>query len=408
MVHADHRRRTRRRRQSNSTSATSNCGEDTSSGTVTAWEPPIRFAYEEHGWSGEAPPVATEVTVTSRSGDRCVVRMVHSLFTDKDDWDDELESFETGWPGFFEVLRLYLQELRRRAGRDRARDGSRSRRRRRSLVEADLRAEPDRRQRRRPPRNHRRCTALAGTVERVHQDANSRDADGAARRTRRRRRGDRQLSRWARNHAAMASIFFYGDRRRRHRGGGTAEMVDVAAWLVRRRARSPPDDGLRAPTCWSCSARQRCICRAPASQPNTTPWFAPSVGNATQVISVVGVGGSSAKVDVFERTAAGWQPIGVGIPAFVGANGMAPQTHDGEMKTPMGDLHPGLRVRHRTESRRRPAVRPGRTGPLVGRRHEEPDLQHHAGVQEGRSARSTPIPPAAPRISRSRSTCTRS
>ena len=31
------------------------------------------------------------------------------------------------------------------------------------------------------------------------------------------------------------------------------------------------------------------------------PWFAPSVGNATQVISVVGVGGSKAKVDVYER-----------------------------------------------------------------------------------------------------------
>ncbi len=56
-------------------------------------------AYEEHGWSGEAPPVATEVAVTSHSGDRCVVRMVHSLFTAKDDWDDELESFETGLAG---------------------------------------------------------------------------------------------------------------------------------------------------------------------------------------------------------------------------------------------------------------------------------------------------------------------
>jgi len=81
-----------------------------SSGVITEWDPPVRFAYEEHGWSGEAPPVATEVVVTSHSGDRCVVRMVHSLFTDRDDWDDELESFETGWPGFFEVLRLYLRE----------------------------------------------------------------------------------------------------------------------------------------------------------------------------------------------------------------------------------------------------------------------------------------------------------
>lgn len=80
-----------------------------SSGVVTEWSPPVRLGYEERGWSGDAPPVATEVVVTSRSGDRCVVRMVHSLFTDRDDWDDELESFETGWPGFFEVLRLYLR-----------------------------------------------------------------------------------------------------------------------------------------------------------------------------------------------------------------------------------------------------------------------------------------------------------
>jgi uncharacterized protein YndB with AHSA1/START domain len=85
-----------------------NCGQDVSSGKVTGWDPPVRFAYEEYGWSGDAPPVATEVTVTSRSGDQCVVRMVHSLFTEKDDWDGELESFETGWPGFFEVLRVYL------------------------------------------------------------------------------------------------------------------------------------------------------------------------------------------------------------------------------------------------------------------------------------------------------------
>jgi L,D-peptidoglycan transpeptidase YkuD (ErfK/YbiS/YcfS/YnhG family) len=66
------------------------------------------------------------------------------------------------------------------------------------------------------------------------------------------------------------------------------------------------------------------------------PWFAGAVGGASQVISVVGVGGSNAKMDVYQRTAAGWQPVGVGIPAFIGANGMAPQTHDGEMKTPMG------------------------------------------------------------------------
>jgi L,D-peptidoglycan transpeptidase YkuD (ErfK/YbiS/YcfS/YnhG family) len=74
----------------------------------------------------------------------------------------------------------------------------------------------------------------------------------------------------------------------------------------------------------------------PTAAAAPTPWFADSVGAATQVISVVGVGDTTAKMDVYQRTAAGWQPIGVGIPAHIGANGMAPQTHDGQMKTPMG------------------------------------------------------------------------
>jgi uncharacterized protein YndB with AHSA1/START domain len=79
-----------------------------STGEVTAWEPPHRFGFIEREWSEGAPPVATEITVTSRSGDRCVVRMVHSLFASTDDWDEQLESFESGWPFFFEVLRIYL------------------------------------------------------------------------------------------------------------------------------------------------------------------------------------------------------------------------------------------------------------------------------------------------------------
>src|SRR5919106_4365203 len=37
---------------------------------------------------------------------------------------------------------------------------------------------------------------------------------------------------------------------------------------------------------------------APEGRADYTPWFAPQVGNATQVISVVGAGGSSAKIDV--------------------------------------------------------------------------------------------------------------
>ncbi len=79
-----------------------------SSGLVTFWEPPHQFGYVEIGWMEGAPPVATEITITSRAGGKCVVRMVHSLFASTDDWDDQLESFEGGWPAFFTVLKLYL------------------------------------------------------------------------------------------------------------------------------------------------------------------------------------------------------------------------------------------------------------------------------------------------------------
>lgn len=75
---------------------------------------------------------------------------------------------------------------------------------------------------------------------------------------------------------------------------------------------------------------------APLAQAQFTPWFAPAAGAATQVISVVGVGSSKAKVDVWQRGPGGWQPVAAGIPGWVGANGMAPQTHDGQMKTPLG------------------------------------------------------------------------
>ncbi len=71
----------------------------------------MRFGYVEREWAEGAPPVATAITVTARSGGRCVVRMVHSLFASTDDWDDQLEGFEGGWPGFFEVLRLHLKHF---------------------------------------------------------------------------------------------------------------------------------------------------------------------------------------------------------------------------------------------------------------------------------------------------------
>ena len=82
-----------------------------SPGVVTGWEPPRRFAYEEREWMEGAPPVATEVIVETRSGGTCVIRMVHSLFTSSEEWDNQLESFESGWPSYFKILQMYLEHF---------------------------------------------------------------------------------------------------------------------------------------------------------------------------------------------------------------------------------------------------------------------------------------------------------
>jgi uncharacterized protein YndB with AHSA1/START domain len=88
----------------------------TTSGEVTAWEPPFKFGYVERDWQEGAPPCATEIVITGRPGGKCVVRMVHSLFASTDDWDDQLESFEKGWPGFFEILGIYLAHFAGKKG----------------------------------------------------------------------------------------------------------------------------------------------------------------------------------------------------------------------------------------------------------------------------------------------------
>jgi L,D-peptidoglycan transpeptidase YkuD (ErfK/YbiS/YcfS/YnhG family) len=87
--------------------------------------------------------------------------------------------------------------------------------------------------------------------------------------------------------------------------------------------------------CAAFSAALVAVASAPPSLAES-PWFQANVGNATQVLSVVSTGGSTAKMDVWQRDANGWQPVGTAIPVHVGANGMVPQSHDGEMATPMG------------------------------------------------------------------------
>src|SRR5215831_5524009 len=83
-----------------------------SDATITGWEPPHRITAESKSFAPGGPPVATEWTVEARSGGTCLVRVVHSLFASTNDWDDQLEGTESGWPAFFRILRLYLTHFR--------------------------------------------------------------------------------------------------------------------------------------------------------------------------------------------------------------------------------------------------------------------------------------------------------
>jgi len=82
-----------------------------SDATITGWDPPHRITAESKSFAPGRPPVATEWTVEARSGGKCLVRVVHSLFASTDDWDDQLEGTESGWPAFFRILRLYLEHF---------------------------------------------------------------------------------------------------------------------------------------------------------------------------------------------------------------------------------------------------------------------------------------------------------
>lgn len=91
---------------------TTRMGGMVSTGTVAAWEPPRRMVAEGQPYGPDGPTSAIEWTVEASSGGNCTVRLVNSLFTDKTDWDDQLENAESGWPGMFDILRLYLRHFR--------------------------------------------------------------------------------------------------------------------------------------------------------------------------------------------------------------------------------------------------------------------------------------------------------
>jgi uncharacterized protein YndB with AHSA1/START domain len=80
--------------------------------TITSWEAPTRFVTEGTMGPPDSPTVATEWSVEAQGGGKCLVRVVHSLFASTDDWDNQLEGLEQGWPTYFRILRMYLDRFK--------------------------------------------------------------------------------------------------------------------------------------------------------------------------------------------------------------------------------------------------------------------------------------------------------
>ena len=83
-----------------------------STSELTLWQPPHKYAKESKGWMPGMPNVANEWIVEAKSGGRCVIRIVHSLFASTDEWDNQLEATKYGWPAFLRTLQLYLEHFR--------------------------------------------------------------------------------------------------------------------------------------------------------------------------------------------------------------------------------------------------------------------------------------------------------
>lgn len=83
-----------------------------SESTITEWQPPHRFSAESRDNMGpDDPTIATEWIVEAQAGGTCIVRVVHSWFTEKDDWDQQFIGHAYGWLAFFRTLKLYLEHF---------------------------------------------------------------------------------------------------------------------------------------------------------------------------------------------------------------------------------------------------------------------------------------------------------
>jgi len=78
---------------------------------VKVWDPPRQFVAEGNV-GPDSPTVADEWTIEAKAGGTCRVRVVHSWFASTDDWDNQYEDVEKGWPAFFRILGLYLAHFR--------------------------------------------------------------------------------------------------------------------------------------------------------------------------------------------------------------------------------------------------------------------------------------------------------
>ena len=87
-------------------------GAYTDEGTVTAWDPPRRFALQSGAPGGEGF-MAFEWLIEGRDDGTCVLRLVQSGILG-DDWESEYDALGTGWEMYLRLLGQYLTWFRGR------------------------------------------------------------------------------------------------------------------------------------------------------------------------------------------------------------------------------------------------------------------------------------------------------
>jgi uncharacterized protein YndB with AHSA1/START domain len=87
-------------------------GPHTEEGTITAWDPPRRFAYQG-GTPGSPGFMAFEWLVEGRDDGTCVLRLVQSGIMG-DDWEAEYDALARGWDMYLHQLGQYLEFFRGR------------------------------------------------------------------------------------------------------------------------------------------------------------------------------------------------------------------------------------------------------------------------------------------------------